>query len=123
VITTTSIPALYETKRIIETLRTAGVGDRIRLIVNRMELVEGCSQKDMNSIFGLVVSAVLPSSSRELHEACVQKKIPGGNSAFNNEIGKLVQAIGGPQEPESRKPTLAERFRRRRKPPAQPPVK
>lgn len=123
VITTTSIPALYETKRAIETLRTAGMGDRIRLTVNRMEPLEECSQKDLLSIFGIEVSTVLPGSSRELHEACVQKRIPGRNSAFSKEIGKLVQAIGGPQDVELRKPTLAERFRRNLKSPAQPAVK
>jgi pilus assembly protein CpaE len=123
VITTTSIPALYETKRAIEALRTAGIGDRIRLTVNRMEPLEECSQKDLLSIFGIKVSTILPGSSRELHEACVQKRIPGRNSAFSKEIGKLVQAIGGPQDVELRKPTLAERFRRNLKPPAQPAVK
>lgn len=123
VITTTSIPALYETKRTIETLRTAGLGDRIRLTVNRMEQVEGWSQKDMRTIFGIEVSTVLPGSSRELHEACVQKKILGRNSTFSKEIGKLVQAIGGPQEAEPRKPTLAERFRRNLNPQAQPTLK
>ena len=119
VITTTGIPALYETKRAIETLRTAGVGDRIRLTVNRMEPLEACSPKELRSIFGIEVSTVLPSSSRELHEACVQKKVPGRNSAFSKEMGKLVQAIGGPHEVEVRKPTLAERFRRNLKSPAQ----
>jgi Flp pilus assembly CpaE family ATPase len=123
VITTTSIPALYETKRAIETLRTAGLGDRIRLTVNQMDQLEGYSQKDLRSIFSVEVSTVLPSSSRELHEACVEKKLPGRNSAFSKEMGKLVQAIGGPSEAELRKPTLAERFLRNRKSPAQPAVK
>jgi Flp pilus assembly CpaE family ATPase len=123
VITTTGIPALYETRRAIETLRNAGMGDRIRLTVNRMEPLEGCPQKDLRSIFGIEVSTVLPSSSRELHEACVQKKMPGRNSAFSKEMGKLVQAIGGPQELELRKPTLAERLHLNRKSPSQPAVK
>jgi Flp pilus assembly CpaE family ATPase len=116
VITTTGIPALYETKRAIDTLRAAGMGDRIRLTVNQIEPLEGCLQKDLRSIFGVEVSTLLPSSSRELHEACVQKKILGRNSAFCKEMGKLVQAIGGPQEVESRKPTLAERLHLNRKP-------
>jgi len=123
VITTTSIPALYETRRAIESLRTAGMGDRIRLTVNRMEPLEECTQKELRSIFGIEVSAVLPCSSRELHEACVRKKMPERNSAFSREVGKLVQAIGGPTEAELKKPTLAERFRFSRKPSAQLAVK
>jgi hypothetical protein len=99
------------------------MGDRIRLTVNQMEPLEGCPQKDLRSIFGVEVSTVLPSSSRELHEACIQKKMPGRNSAFSKEVGKLVQAIGGPPEVELRKPTLAERFRLNRKSAAQPAVK
>jgi Flp pilus assembly CpaE family ATPase len=117
VITTTSIPALYETKRAIETLRTAGMGERIHVTVNRLESIEGCPPKDLQSIFGIPVAAVLPNSGRELHEACVQKKVPG-NCAFSKEIGKLVHAIGGPPEVEAEKPTLANWFRRSRKSPA-----
>jgi Flp pilus assembly CpaE family ATPase len=123
VVTTTSLPALYETRRAIETLRSAGMGDRIRLTVNQMEPLEGCPQKDLRSIFGVEVSTVLPNSSRELHEACVQKKMPGRNSAFSKGVGKLVQAIGGPPDVEPRKPTLAERFHLGRKSAAQPAVK
>ena len=115
VVTTTSIPALYETKRAIETLRIAGLSDRIRLTVNRVESVEGCSPKDVRSIFGIEVSAVLSSSTRELNEAYVQKKLPGKDSDFSKTMAKLVQAVGGPQDSESRKPTLAERLRLGRK--------
>jgi len=115
VVTTTSIPALYETKRAIETLRIAGLSDRIRLTVNRVESVEGCSPKDVRSIFGIEVSAVLSSSTRELNEAYVQKKLPGKDSGFSKTMAKLVQAVGGPQDSESRKPTLAERLRLGRK--------
>ena len=124
VITTTGIPALYETKRAIETLRAAGMGDRIRLTVNQIETLEGCPQKDLRSIFGVEVSTVLPGSSRELHQACVEKKLPGRNSAFSKEMAKLVQAIGGPPpDAELRKPTLAERLGLNRKSVAQPAVK
>jgi len=120
VITTTGIPALYEARRAIETLRSAGMGDRIRLTVNQIEPLDACSQRDMNTIFGIEVSATLPSSSRELHEACVHKRMPEKNGAFSKGIAKLVQAIGGPQEPELRRTWLAERFRRGRKPLPQP---
>jgi len=115
VVTTTSIPALYETKRAIETLRGAGLSDRIRLTVNRVEALEGCSPKDVRSIFGIEVSAVLSSSTRELNEAYVQKKLPGKDSDFSKSMAKLVQAVGGPQDAEPRKPSLAERLRLGRK--------
>jgi Flp pilus assembly CpaE family ATPase len=94
VVTSTSIPALYETKRAIENLRIAGLGDRIRLTVNQIS-PEKWASKDLHSIFGIKVSAILPSSGRELHEACVQREIPGGSVAFGKEMAKLVRTIGG----------------------------
>ena len=123
VVTTTSILALYETRRAIDTLRGAGLSDRIRLTVNRVEAVESCSPKDVRSIFGVEVAAVLPNSTRELNEGYVQKKLPGKDSDFSKAIAKLVQAVGGPQEVEARKPTLAARWRLGRKAVAQGTVK
>ncbi len=117
VVTSTSIPALYETKRAIETLRIAGMGDRIRLTVNQIS-PEKCASKDLNSIFGIEVSAILPSSGRELHEACVQRKIPGGSSAFGKEMAKLVQTIGGTRSVPSESSTRGKWFSRSSKSPA-----
>ena len=126
VITTGSIPALYETKRAVEILRAAGLGDRIRLTYNCLEPpADGCAAKDLRSIFGVTVAATLPNSGRELNEACVQKKTPDKNSAFRREIGKLIEAIGGPQEAEPKRSLafLPERLRRFGKSAMQPAVK
>jgi Flp pilus assembly CpaE family ATPase len=122
VVTSTSIPALYETKRAIETLRIAGMGDRIRLTVNQIS-PETCASKDLHSIFGLDVAAVLPSSGRELYEACVQRRIPGGSIAFGKEMAKLVQTIGGSGSAPSPSPTRGKWFSRSSKSPAQAAVK
>jgi Flp pilus assembly CpaE family ATPase len=124
-ITTTSIPALFETKRAIDALRASGLDTRVRLTVNRTDPSDMYPQKELQSIFGAGVSAILPSSGAELQDAYLQKKLPPRNSPFMREIAKLVQAVGGPAPIESRPQllSLAERLLRWDKPQAEPAAK
>jgi Flp pilus assembly CpaE family ATPase len=108
VVTSTSIPALYESKRGVEAVRTAGFGGQIRVIINRNDTSDGCPQKELQSIFGVEVTAILPSCGPELQETYLQKRLSPRNSAFRKELSKLVQAVGGPAPVEMR-PTFLSR--------------
>lgn len=116
-VTTTSLPALYQTKRTIETLQNAGTTDRIRLIVNQIEPLETFSPNDLHSVFGVKVTATLPSCSRDLHECCAQRKLPAEGSALRKEIARLGRQLAGLEEVKPRRMlepllSLADRFRR-----------
>lgn len=116
-VTTTSLPALYQTKRTIETLKNAGVADRIRLIVNQIEPLEAFSHNDLESVFGVKVAAMLPSCSRELHECCARRKLPAVDGALRKEIARLGRQMAGLEEERPRRMldpllSLADRFRR-----------
>jgi len=117
VVTASTIPALYTAKRTIEALRVSGIdGDRIRLIVNHTAEKQMLSGDTLNQMFGVPVYATIPSDALELHQACVQKRLPAASSAFRKAIAGLARKVTG--LPEQRKSALislvsfAERFRK-----------
>jgi len=103
VVTTIGIPALYETKRIIDALVRAGVeGDRLRLIVNEIEETHSISGRQLNQIFGIEVYARLPSDSQQLHKACVLRKLPAEDSRIRQQIAALARNVAGLPEKKAR---------------------
>lgn len=104
-VTTTSVPALYEAKRSIDSLRKAGFeGDRLRLIVNQLSRSQEFSGSELDRLFGVPVYAKFSAASQELHDACVQKKLPGKNSDFRLQMAVLARKMAGlpPEKPRSR---------------------
>jgi Flp pilus assembly CpaE family ATPase len=104
-VTTTAIPALYEAKRAIDGLRRAGVeGDRLRLIVNQLSSKQDIPGKELDRLFGVPIYARFPPADEELHEACVQKRLPARNSAFRIRMADLVRQMAGlpPEKPKNR---------------------
>jgi Flp pilus assembly CpaE family ATPase len=118
VVTTTGIPALYEAKRVIDALVSAGVeGDRLRLIVNQIEETQTLSGRQLNQIFGTQVYATLPRDGDELHRACVLRKLPGEGSGIRVQIAALARNVAGLPEKKARRAldplwSLAGRLRR-----------
>jgi len=117
VVTASTIPALYTAKRAIEALRVAAIDtDRIRLVINHTAEKQLVSGDALNQMFGVPVYATLPSDPLELHQACVQKRLPAASSLLRKAIASLTRKITG--LPEHRKSTLtslvsfAERFRK-----------
>jgi len=118
VVTTTAIPALYNAKRIIETLEAEAIEtDRIRLIVNHVGEAQPISRGELNNMFGVPIYATIPNDGKELYSAGVQKRLPGKNSNIRQAIAGLARKLTGVPE-QSRKGTLtslislAERFRK-----------
>jgi Flp pilus assembly CpaE family ATPase len=95
-VTTTSVPALYTAKRAIDGMKKMGFeGDRLKLIVNQRSRTEDFSGTDLDRVFGVPVYAKFPPASRELHEACVQKKMPAKNSEFGVQVASLARKLAG----------------------------
>jgi Flp pilus assembly CpaE family ATPase len=94
VVTTTGIPALYEAKRVIDALGAAGIeGDRLRLIVNQTEEFIPLSGSELNKIFGIHVYAKLPRDSQALHNACIQRRLPGESTNIGKQIANLARKV------------------------------
>ncbi len=102
VVTAATIPALYNAKRAVETLLAAAIDvDRIRLIVNHIGGKHEMSLEDLQSMFGVLVYATVPSDESEVHQACVQKRLPGVQSQLRKAIAALARKMTG--MPEQRK--------------------
>jgi pilus assembly protein CpaE len=102
VVTAATIPALYDAKRAVETLLAAAIdADRIRLVVNHIGGKHEVSRVDLQSIFGVPVYATVPSDESEVHQACVQKRLPGVHSQIRKAIAALARKMTG--IPEQRK--------------------
>jgi Flp pilus assembly CpaE family ATPase len=116
-VTAATIPALYCAKRAVESLRAAAIdSDHIRLIVNHIAEKQVVFGDALQSVFGIPVHATVPSDAQELHQACVQKRLPGVQSNVRKAISGLARKVTG--IPEQRKGTLTSlvSFARFRKP-------
>ncbi len=120
-VTTTSIPALYEAKRVIGAVAKAGVEkDCLRVIVNEIDESHQMSRTNLNQIFGAQVFARLPSASEVLHDSCVLRRLPGKNSIIGRELAGLARNVAGLPENQSRRAfqplfSFADRFLRTNK--------
>ena len=95
-VTTTSVPALYEAKRVIGALRKAGFeGDRLRLIVNQLGNTQDFRGSELDHIFGIPVFAKLSGAAQQLHDACVQGKLPAESTDFREQIASVARKLAG----------------------------
>jgi Flp pilus assembly CpaE family ATPase len=104
VVTTTSIPALYEAKRAIAALRKMGfVGNRLKVVVNQLFGTQKLSENELEALVGMPVFAKFSAAGQELHDACVQKRLLGKNSDFRVQMASMARKIAGiPEKPRSR---------------------
>jgi Flp pilus assembly CpaE family ATPase len=104
VVTTIGIPALYEAKRVINAMVSAGLeGNRLRLIVNEIEETHTLSGKQLTQIFGTQVFARLPRDSEELHESCVLRRLPREDSKIREQIAALARNLAGLPEKKTKR--------------------
>jgi pilus assembly protein CpaE len=96
VVTTTSVPALYESKRAIAALRKMGFeGDRLKVVVNQLSNTQKMSTGDLDDLFGVPVYAKFPAAGQELHDACVQKKLLGRSGDFSMQMASMARKVAG----------------------------
>jgi pilus assembly protein CpaE len=110
-VTTTSVPALYEAKRVIGALRKAGFqGDRLRLIVNQLGNTQDFRGSELDHIFGIPVFAKLSGAAQQLHDACVQGKLPAESTDFREQIANVARKIAGLPGAESKPKNVVSQF-------------
>jgi pilus assembly protein CpaE len=120
-VTTESVPALYEAKRAIGALIEAGFdSDRLRIIVNQVSTTQGFSGSELGRLFGVPVFAKLPGAAQELHDACTQRKLLAASCDYRLQVARLARKVAGlPEEISvgtvSQLRSLAGKFRRNNK--------
>jgi|HubBroStandDraft_6_1064221.scaffolds.fasta_scaffold24865_2 Flp pilus assembly CpaE family ATPase len=95
-VTSTSVPALYETRRAIAAMREAGfTGDRLRMVVNQVSSVPEFRGNQLDKLFGVPVYARFPPCAKELHESCIQRKLHERQSPFRSHMTALARKVAG----------------------------
>ncbi len=95
-VTSTSVPALYQAKRSLEGLRKAGfAGDRLKLIVNQLSSAEEIGGRELDRLLGVSAYAKFSAAGHELQDACAQKRLPAKNSHFRTQMAELARKIAG----------------------------
>ncbi|MCU1234287.1 MAG: response regulator receiver protein [Candidatus Solibacter sp.] len=101
-VTTFSVPALYEAKRTIGALMKAGLDtDRLRVVLNHVGASQNFSGDELGRIFGVPVYANLPSAAQELHDACAQEELLVGSSGYRVQMARLARRVAGLSEERS----------------------
>jgi pilus assembly protein CpaE len=117
-VTTTSVPALFQANRTVAALRKVGFTDeRLRMIVNQTSRTQEFSGNELDQLFGLPVYAKLPGAGQELHDACVQKTLLGKKSDFRMQVATLARRVAG-LPPEKARSRVAQMFSFAEKAPA-----
>lgn len=115
-VTTTDVPALYQARRAVDVLRTAGVeGDRIKMIVNPFSTKQELRGGELDRLFGVPVYATFSAAGRELQDACVQNRLPEEASIFRAEMTALARKLAGLEAEKSRS-KVSQMFSRSKKP-------
>jgi pilus assembly protein CpaE len=98
-VTHAEVPALYQTKNIMQTLRGVGYQEeRIRLLVNRAPRDADFTIQEVERLIGLPVHARLPNSYPELYKACAQGRLLAPDTQLGKQFTRLAMSLVGIQE-------------------------
>jgi Flp pilus assembly CpaE family ATPase len=102
IVTSPTLPSLYGSKRVVDEMTRAGVDrERLRLIVNQAEDTLALSGNELQMVFGIPVFGRLPRDTQELHNACVQRRLPAESSDIRKHAANLARRIVGLNEEKS----------------------
>ena len=102
-VTTPEIPALQQTKQLLQTLLDGGYKEKsLKLILNRVPKRSGIRPEEVEQMLGIPLYAVFPESYAELHEAYSLGKLLPPGSVLGQYFGRLARKLAGVEEPKAR---------------------
>jgi pilus assembly protein CpaE len=102
-VTTPEIPALHQTKQILQKLLDVGYKqDRLRLILNRVSKHSEIKPEEIQGILGVPLLAVFPECYADLHEAYSQGQLLPSNSDMGRCMERLARKLAGVEAPKPR---------------------
>jgi len=94
------IPAFYQTKNIVQTLRHAGFNEeRIRLLVNRFPRDSDISIQEVERLIGMPIYLKLPNSYPELYRAFAEGRLLTPDTQLGKQFTRLAQNLLGVEHP------------------------
>jgi pilus assembly protein CpaE len=103
-VTTLEVPALHQSKQIIQTLLDSGYGkQRIRLILNRSPKRLDITVGELEKMLGVPIFAMVQNDYPELYETYAEGRMLNRNSELGREMAKLAQKLAGLEEEKPQK--------------------
>jgi len=98
-VTTLEVPALHQSKQIVQTLLDSGYGkQRIKLILNRAPKRLDITPSELEKMLGLPIFAMVPNDYPELYETYAEGRMLNRNSELGKQIAKLACKLSGLEE-------------------------
>jgi len=90
-VTTLEVPALHQSKQIIQTLLDSGYGkNKIRLILNRAPKRLDITPSELEKMLGVPIFFMVPNDYPELYETYAEGRMLNRNSDLGKQIAKLA---------------------------------
>jgi Flp pilus assembly CpaE family ATPase len=103
-VTTPEIPALHQTRQILQRLLDGGYKqERLRLVVNRVPKRMGIRPEELQSMLGIPLYAAFPESYAELHEAYSQGQLLSDKTALGECMGRLARKLAGTEQSKAKR--------------------
>ena len=103
-VTTQEVPALHQTKQIIQILFDAGYSrSQFHLVLNRVTRRFEVTIDELESMLGVPVYATLSNDYNALHDAFSEGRLLDGSSDLAEDFERLAARIAGVPESSSRK--------------------
>jgi len=95
-VTHAEVPAFYQTKNIVQALRSLGYReDRLHLVVNRAPKDSDFTMQEVERLIGLPVRAKLPNSYPELTRAHAQARLLSPDTPLGKQLTRVAMALAG----------------------------
>ena len=98
-VTTLEVPALHQSKQIIQTLLDSGYGkNRIRLILNRAPKRLDITPGELEKMLGVPIFFMIPNDYPELYETYAEGRMLNRNSDLGKQIARLATKLASLEE-------------------------
>ena len=102
-VTTLEVPALHQSKQIVQTLIDSGYGkNRIKLILNRAPKRLEISPDELERMLGVPIFHTILNDYAELYETYAEGRMVNRNSDLGKQIARLAMKLGNIEEDKSK---------------------
>jgi pilus assembly protein CpaE len=107
-VTTLEVPALHQSKQIIQTLLDSGYGkNRIKLILNRSPKRLDITPSELEKMLGLPIFCMVPNDYTELYETYAEGRMLNRNSDLGKQMARLAAKLASMGEEKTGKKKFA----------------
>jgi pilus assembly protein CpaE len=95
VVTSSSVPSLYQTRELLAALRESIDISRLRLVSVALSSSKPTPASSLEQILPIPLTASLPSSADDIDTAVANKELPPRRSAYRNSVASLARTLAG----------------------------